>query len=99
MLFNVQNSTILTLFGLTRFLYMAIILTGDEELTYQEQLETEEWKSRRKEILERDNHCCSFCGKGQCKKLKIDHNTLYLGIDSSKPSISSLDFIDHFITT
>jgi len=49
---------------------MAIIL-GDEELTYQEQLETKEWKSRRKEILERDDHCCSFCGKGKCKKAQI----------------------------
>ena len=70
---------------------MAIILSG-KELTYQEQLETKEWKSRRKEILERDGYFCSFCGKGQCKKLKIDHNTFYLGIDSSKPSISSSDF-------
>ena len=76
---------------------MAIILNDDEELTYQEltyqeQLKTKEWKSRRQQILERDDHCCSFCGKGQCRKLKFDHNTFYLGIDSSKPSISSSDF-------
>ena len=38
---------------------MAIIISG-EELTYQEQLETKKWRSRRKEILERDGYFCSF---------------------------------------
>lgn len=30
-------------------------------MTYQEQLESYEWRSKRKEILERDNFCCRNC--------------------------------------
>lgn len=70
---------------------MGVIISG-EELSYQEQLESKEWKLRRKEILDRDGHFCLLCGRGKCKRVKFDYHTFYLGIDNSKPIISSSEF-------
>lgn len=38
-------------------------------MTYKEQLESQEWKKKRNEILKRDNYHCQHCGKlGICGK-------------------------------
>lgn len=42
-----------------------------KDITYIEMLITERWRSKRKEILERDNRKCRNCGCG--KNLEIHH--------------------------
>lgn len=69
---------------------MSVILT--EELSYQEQLETKEWKSRRKEIIERDNHHCLFCGKGKSIQITFNNSVYHLGIDYAMPIIAPTNY-------
>lgn len=40
-------------------------------MKYADQLKTKEWKARRLEILERDNHTCTQCGSKE--KLQVHH--------------------------
>ena len=58
-------------------------------LSYPEQLETKEWKSRRNAIILRDENRCRLCGKGQSVNLFFSNSNLwlYLGIDYSKKEI------------
>ena len=43
-------------------------------MVYTNLLETEEWKSRRREIIERDNHKCQASGcNGKSKTLQVHH--------------------------
>ncbi len=84
--------------------------TNLDQLSYPEQLETQEWKSRRDVILERDHYCCSMCGKGESERICFD-NTYYVGIDKSIPmilpsnskilesGISLIDFIKEWNST
>ena len=55
--------------------------------SYQEQLESMEWKSRRDTILNRDGNKCSFCAKGPSERVIFDDVTLYVGIDYSKSEV------------
>lgn len=45
--------------------------------TYEEQLESKEWQDKRQQILERDGHKCSLCGK--TKHLNVHHKYYILG--------------------
>lgn len=63
-----------------------------QQLNYQEQLETREWKSRRKEIIERDKHTCLFCGKSKSLRIVFEDNEYYVGIDFSKEKITPSDY-------
>lgn len=69
---------------------MSYILS--QQLSYQEQLETREWKSRRKEIIERDKHSCLFCGKSKSLRIAFGDNEYYVGIDFSKEKIFPSDY-------
>ena len=60
-------------------------------LSYPEQLETQKWKSRRDEILERDRFCCSLCGKGESEGICFG-NVFYIGVDNSVPKISPSNY-------
>lgn len=42
-----------------------------KNITYPEMLLTEKWRSKRKEILERDSHKCRNCGNIQ--NLEVHH--------------------------
>ena len=65
---------------------------AEKHINYQEQLESQEWKSRRKTILNRDNNTCSCCGKGECIRLAFENDVFYLGIDYSKPMITPSNY-------
>jgi len=45
-------------------------------MTYKEKLQTSEWKSKRKEILKRDNNKCQICGHKDVKN-HIHHSIYY----------------------
>lgn len=47
-------------------------------LTYPEQLETSEWKSKRESIIERDHHRCTNCGLGESRSATVDGATFNL---------------------
>lgn len=49
--------------------------------TYRDLLKTDKWRSRRKEILNRDNHKCCWCGSS--KYLQIHHRYYNLYPDDS----------------
>lgn len=61
---------------------------------YIEQLESPEWKSRRDEILKRDENKCSFCGKGPTVTLHFGDLSFYIGVDHFKSEVdcSKADF-------
>lgn len=48
--------------------------TDDEKMNYQEQLESDEWRSKRNEILERDNFHCTKCNAARSKFLGLSQN-------------------------
>lgn len=58
-------------------------------MTYQEQLHTEEWQRRRREIIKRDGHRCTCCGRGSTFfKFRMDEEKiLYIGFDYSQAPI------------
>ena len=43
-------------------------------MNYQEQLQTNEWKVKRVEILERDNFCCKNCNIKRSPFLRLSNN-------------------------
>lgn len=49
--------------------------------TYRDLLKSDKWRSRRKEILNRDNHKCCWCGSS--KYLQIHHRYYDLYPDGS----------------
>lgn len=59
-------------------------------MTYQQQLQSEEWKAKRLEILERDNHTCQCCG-----------STRYLQVHHSKYDLrfKAWEYDNHWLTT
>lgn len=56
-------------------------------ISYQEQLESQEWKLCRDAIIKRDGNKCSFCGKGRSEFVSFDDVTFYVGIDYSKSDV------------
>lgn len=57
--------------------------------SYNELLEKPEWKQKREEILERDNHTCQRCGMDEKLKLKNDGQLFF------KHSDIEVQFVDH----
>lgn len=48
-----------------------LLHTERKPLTYEELLQTKEWKAKRESILQRDKHKCVFCGSTQ--DLQVHH--------------------------
>ncbi|WP_439880923.1 hypothetical protein ACSX1A_17445 [Pontibacter sp. MBLB2868] len=38
---------------------------GNQKITYLMLLSTREWQEKRLEVIRRDHHCCTKCGKGE----------------------------------
>lgn len=62
------------------------------KISYPEQLETQEWLSKRTQILLRDNNTCQFCGRQASESIRSDnfdegriHN---IGIDTNSGTIT-----------
>lgn len=51
--------------------------TFNNRPTYSELLEYEEWKEKRKSILDRDKHFCQICGNTTCYKHRYTNNWVY----------------------
>lgn len=50
-------------------------------MNYEEQLQTKQWDVRRRQILERDDHCCQDCLRGKNKRLPLElhvHHKSYI---------------------
>ena len=48
---------------------------------YHAQLQSQEWQKKRDKILNRDNHRCQMCGKGQSLYVKFKDQYWNIGID------------------
>lgn len=57
------------------------LLWQQRKNTYMDLLKSDKWRSRRKEILNRDNHRCCWCGSS--KYLQIHHRYYDLYPDDS----------------
>lgn len=52
-------------------------------MSYPEQLETQEWSSKRLSILERDNYTCQFCHRKQTWCVSLGDKFFHIGEDTS----------------
>ena len=52
-------------------------------MSYPEQLESKEWKSKRTQILFRDNNTCQFCGRRASDRVTLNERVYYIGIDTN----------------
>jgi len=59
-----------------------------ENIPYAELLKTEEWKNKRQEILKRDGHKCTKCGKRSTREIDKDTFRSMLGVSGKTISWS-----------
>lgn len=55
-----------------------------EPIPYNELLQTEEWKLKRKEILKRDSHVCQICKKRATEEFNVNKIKAILGTNNIK---------------
>lgn len=67
-----------------------------QSATYEQLLQTEQWKDRRKEILERDNHQCLCCGAKD--NLQVHHRQYHRDAISGEKIAPWLYAGKYFIT-
>lgn len=67
-------------------------------MSYPEQLETQEWSSKRLSILERDNYTCQFCHRKQTECITFGDKNLYVGVDTSH-HLTLKDIVLEFMIT
>ncbi len=61
----------------------------DNELIYSDLLSTPTWRTKRQEILRRDNYRCSKCGKKQKIYIEESYDTHEFRINGDRPNISN----------
>ena len=57
-------------------------------MTYYEQLQTDEWKGKRSEIINRDNNCCKNC-------FNAEYANQYIGAIAERSSSYSKEYIEY----